>query len=261
MAKRQDRRQTMLTRMPPSNYLERMKASYKHGFTLIEVLISFVLVSIIGASLLSLTIMLREASLPLEKKLRVEEKKLSQAHLTRLYLSSILIDENKLSGKGAAKPFFLTEGTNGTPQFTVYTSLMNGLDHVNALSNEVLARFYISSDGAFSLYITTHPTRRELGREEESIIKLWDKVKSVSWEFSSWPKETAASQSKKNMLQGSPSSIDEPPSGEWTREWKKEWKNNPPSLIRVTIFEENGQSETITSVIPEAIQTVYLERE
>jgi type II secretory pathway component PulJ len=233
----------------------------KLGFTLIEVIISFILVSVLGTTLFTLSITLRNASLGHESAMKSEEKRLAQAHLIRTYLSSIIIDENKLSGKGSASPFFVTEGTNGTAHFKVYTSLLNGIDTVQSLSNEVLAQFTLSPDGLFSLYLKTHPARGALGNEEESSIRLWEDVESISWQFARLPQDEKTTPSRKGVSTSLSPDINEAPYGVWLTEWKREWKNSPPALIKLTLCEKNGHTEVITAIIPEAIQSIYLEKE
>ncbi len=229
----------------------------KCPFTLVEVVLSFILIAMAATAIYSIYIAVATGTASAEKKIHAQREVLSNSRKIRHYLMSIITPYNTLIGKGAARPFFLTEGTNGTRGFQVYACLNNGTDPLPALSNEVLGRFYIDHEGTFKLTLASHPIRSTIFHPCEADITLWKGVESVLWEFSTWPDAN----SKKNSKVGTIAQ-DSIPKGQWVREWKREWMYEPPTLIRLTVVIKNPKSlhrngeVCITAIHPTAIQTL-----
>ncbi|MGR3952147.1 MAG: hypothetical protein QRY74_04550 [Chlamydia sp.] len=218
----------------------------KRSFTLIEVIISFCLISIGTVGLYSIYTAAFLGTNRIEKQLIAEREILANSRKVRHYVAAIILSPIEIAQNIKIAPFFYTEGKNGTQNFQVYAALDNGEDGIPALSNEVLSRFYISESGTFTVSLSPHPGRS--AAQMEVIIPLVPHIQSILWEFSRWPRPIPSL------------SADAPLEGVWIQEWKKEWMNSPPQLVRLTLHLQNGETRQITSVQTQAVGEIAFER-
>lgn len=236
-----------------------MKKGRSYSFTLIEVILSFILIGMIASGIYWLYVSISVSSINLEKTVQKKRQKLINIRKIRYYLMSTLTTQNSFQGKGAAKPFCMTEGDNGGRDFKIYLTLNNGVDPIPALSNEVLAKFYINDEGDFTVTITSHPVRKDIYTQVEADISLWKGVDSIFWEFTAWPPINKPVQSIDLENQDDIAF----PYKKWVTQWKSEWMYEPPSVFRLTIRESShnrldSNPIVLTAVIPSQIQPLKL---
>ena len=234
-----------------------LKKKKKLSFTLIEVLISSILLALIVSGLYFIYITISVGTTSIERVVHKERKTLLNSRKIRHYLMSIIPFQNNPPNKGSTRAFFLTEGVNGSSGFQVYADIDNGPDPVPSLSNEVLGKFYINKDNNFILTLVSHPIRAKVFSACEADVLLWKGVESILWEFTCWPDI----QSKRDQKTGNTGAIDAVPKGTWVTEWKREWMYTPPEIIRLTLFLKDKQTVIITSVQTDAIQILEFLKE
>ncbi len=191
-------------------FFGKSSSSRKKAFSLPEVLISFVLLSLLVSSLLSsgktLSHFLKNKEL--EQK---EEKALAFSILDQCFTR--LQDTSET----CADPIFFTPNLE-----ELFFSFDNGIQKIPELSSQVIAHLYCRDS---SLELALWPKSKQKTPESYQIIPLFSGIERLAFSFY------------------------HPNNNQWLKSWKKE-ENSFPLMLKLHLEKTDGTSEIFPFLIP-----------